>query len=306
AGKEENAAVDGRGEATLAEEGGLSGEEELGKERKAAYEQALEALLPSSPDEVRAYRRSLDAREEAMADWAPSALRSRTERVRLEPGFNPPLVELSPNLVTALVFTDSTGSPWPVVTTVLGSGNLFSAQLLEGQAANQVIVAPLSSHGHSNLVVSLKGKDIPLIARLSVNSAVSPDRQLDGLIIFQVQESGPLATPMAGLDHRPASAVDDLLYQMLDGITPEGSKAIKADPALEGESFTQIGPKIYLRTTRGLLWPAPIARVSGPGGVAVYEIPAVSSVMLHDADEALTVFLQGVETSRGESLEAWQ
>ncbi|MDR2368429.1 MAG: DotH/IcmK family type IV secretion protein, partial [Deltaproteobacteria bacterium] len=274
-----------------------------GDGRGEAFGRSLEILLPTTPEEVREYMKGLDAREEALSDGAPSAMRSRTERVRLEPGFKAPLVELSPNLVTALVFTDSTGRPWPVSAMVLGSGSLFSAELLEGQSSNQVIVSPLTGHGHSNLVVSLKGKDIPLIARLSTNSAVKADRRLDGLIIFQIQEAGPMALPGAAPEPGPAGPVDDILYGLLDGFMPEGAVPIEAEPALEGESFVQVGQNIYLRTTRGLLWPAPQARASGPGGLSVYELPAVPSVMLHDSDEVRTVVLRGVETVPAAGLE---
>ena len=213
------------------------------------------------------------------------------------------MIELSPNLVTALVFTDSTGSPWPVAATVLGSGSLFSAELLEGQSANQIVVAPLSNHGHSNLVVSLKGKDVPLIARLSTASAAKPGRRLDGLIIFQIQEAGPLAQPLPGGLPRPDGLVDGVLYSLLDGIIPEGAKVIEADPALEGESVVLAEGRLYLRTTRTLLWPAPQARVSGPGGLAVYELPLVPSVMLHDADQVRTVNLWGLAAERALSAE---
>jgi hypothetical protein len=44
------------------------------------------------------------------------------------------------------------------------------------------------------------------------------------------------------------------------------------------------------------MWPAPLAKVSGPGGLAVYELPVVPSVILHDANEVQTVNLTGVET----------
>jgi intracellular multiplication protein IcmK len=266
--------------------------------RKEAYERSLKILLPTTPEEVRGYRMKLDEREEAMSDSRPAAMRSRTERVRLEPGREAPLVELSPNLVTALVFTDSTGSPWPVAATVLGSGSLFSAQLLENGAANQVVVSPLSNHGHSNLVVSLKGNDIPLVVRLITSSAVDPARQLDGLIIFQIQEPGPGARPLVNGSVKPRQVVDALLYSLLDGVEPTRARAVIAEPALEGESFVQVGSNLYLRTTRALIWPAPQARVSGPGGLSVYELPPVPSVLLADRDEVFTVLLSGVEVER--------
>ena len=121
---------------------------------------------------------------------------------------------------------------------------------------------------------------------------------MDGLIIFQIQETGPLAQPFPGGDPKPAAVVDGILYAILDGVVPKGAKTLEADPALDGESFFQAGGSLYLRTTRALLWPAPQARVSGPGGLAVYELPLVPSVMLHDADEVRTVNLRGLEAER--------
>lgn len=250
---------------------------------QGAYERSLAILLPASPEEVRSYRQSQDERAEALADPPPAAMRSRTERVWLEPGASPPLVELSPNLVTALVFTDSTGQPWPVAATVLGSGALFSAQLLEGEPANQVIVSPLAGHGHSNLVVGLKGKDVPLVARLSTSPAARPGRRLDGLVVFQVQEPGPLALPGAPEAPGAGSVVGDVLYGLLDGLEPEGARPVEAEPALEGETFLRSGDSLYLRTRRRLMWPAHTAMVSGPGGVAVYELPPVPSVLVRDS-----------------------
>jgi hypothetical protein len=152
-------------------------------------------------------------------------------------------------------------------------------------------------------VIGLRGKEIPLIARLSTISAVNPDRVLDGLIIFQIQEPGPQAKPLALSGPKSTQLVDDLLYNLLDGLVPAEARVIEAEPSLEGESFIQIGTKLYLRTTRGLLWPAPGARVSGPGGLSVFEMPAVPSVLLNEADDIKTIILKGVETEQNTAYE---
>ena len=72
--------VTGTATATGAEEAKEKTREE---ERRLAYERSMEILLPTTPEEVRAYRQGLDAREEALAAGAPASMRSRTERVRL-------------------------------------------------------------------------------------------------------------------------------------------------------------------------------------------------------------------------------
>ncbi|MDR1486763.1 MAG: DotH/IcmK family type IV secretion protein, partial [Deltaproteobacteria bacterium] len=256
-----------------------------------AYERSLKELLPTSPEQVKAYRRSLDARQEALSDAPPDALRTRTVRVRLEPGFLPPLVELTPNLVTAMVFTDSTGSPWPVTSSVLGSGSLYTSEILTGEPANRIIVAPLGNHGNSNLIVTFAKKDIPLVIRLKTASALNSERQVDSLIVFQLQERGPQALPETLEDDYP-SVTDDILYSILDGLTPAGGRVLQPAPQLDGEIYTQLGEAIYLRTKHTLLWPAPRARVSGPGGLSVYEISPVSSILLSRQDGVVTIALE--------------
>jgi intracellular multiplication protein IcmK len=224
-------------------------------------------------------------------------MRTRTQRVRLEPGFKPPLVELTPNLVTALVFTDSTGQPWPIVNSVLGSGALFRTEVLEVEKGNQIIISPLSNHGHSNLVVTLKDNDIPMVIRLATASALKSGREVDTLIIFQVAGNGPSALTTGELPRLPIP-VNDSIYAVLDGLVPPGGRLLETSPAPEGERAIESGGSIYLRTGRSLLWPAPRARVAGPGRVWVYELPMVSVVLLSSGGEVGELTIEGIDAPR--------
>jgi intracellular multiplication protein IcmK len=257
-------------------------------ERQRAYERSLAELLPSSPEEILGWRRRADQREAALGDSPLGAMRTRTQPVRLEPGLVPPLVELTPNLVTALVFTDAAGRPWPIASSVLGSASLFKAEVLGGESASQIILSPAGNHGRSNLIVTLRDQQVPLVIRLEARSALDGGRRVDGLIIFQIQASGPQSDPDAALaepgspagGRPPAGVVGEALYAVLDGLLPEGGRILAAVPALDGETVVQTETSMFLRTRRGLLWPAPRARVSGPGGLSVFEIPATPTVLL--------------------------
>jgi intracellular multiplication protein IcmK len=256
------------GEAALAE-----------AERQAAYQRSLSELIPVSPDEIRDFRQKLDERDEALADSPPRALRTRTVRLSLSPGFQPPVVALTPNLVTALVFLDSSGSAWPVTSSVLGSGSLYRAEILKNDSDNRVIVSPQSAHGNSNLIITLQNHEIPLVIRLATKSGVRADRDADGLIIFQVQGRGPKAGPTE-TGAASGGPVDSLLYSVLDGVVPSGAAVLKAEPEAEGTTFLAAGGTLYVRTRHSLLWPGFSARVSGPGGWTVYEAPFQSPVLI--------------------------
>ena len=260
--------------------------------RQEAYQRSLEALLPVSPEEIKVFRQKLDQRDEALSDSPPKTLRTRTERLSLSPGFKPPEVELTPNLVTALVFLDSSGSAWPVTSSVLGSGNLYRSEVLKNDSDNRIIVSPLSSHGNSNLIVTLQNHEIPLVIRLVTRSGFSPDRSADGLIIFQVQGRGPKAAPE--LNKNASSApVDAVLYSILDGIAPSGSKVLSGEPLPSDTEFLKLNDKLYVRTRHSLLWPGWKARAAGPGGWTVFEAPLQSPVLIAAGDEIIRVSLQG-------------
>jgi intracellular multiplication protein IcmK len=256
------------------------GEAPIARARQEAYESSLRELLPASPDEIRMLRERADSREKAMADPPPGAIRTRTVSLSLEPGFTPPAVTLTPNLVTALVFLDSSGSPWPVSASVLGSSELFSAEVILDGSRNRVVLSPSGSHGSSNLVLALEGHDIPVVLRLETRSAAERGRSVDGLVIYQVRGRGPNAAPELTSSPAPPPVTADL-YGVLDGIWPEGSAILKSDPPVEETDFVKAGPTLYVRTRHALVWPASRARVSGAGGWTVFEAPLEGTALLN-------------------------
>jgi intracellular multiplication protein IcmK len=285
-------AVSRRGGDALREALEEAADEDRARARQEAYRRSLDELMPASPEEIRELRERADSRERAMADPPPGAIRTRTVSLSLEPGFRPPEVTLTPNLVTALVFLDSSGSPWPVSASVLGSGELFSAEVIADGARNRVVLSPAGSHGSSNLVLALEGHDIPLVIRIDTHSAAEAGgRNVDGLIIYQIAGRGPNAAPE--LTSSPAAPpVSPELYGILDGIRPEGSTTLVSDPPLDGTEFIRFGASLYVRTRHALVWPATRARVSGAGGLTVYEAPMEGSALINVGEEIRRVTLR--------------
>lgn len=249
------------------------------KARQAAFERSLNELMPTSPEQIQELRRKMDQRDKALTDTPPPVVHTRTECVSLQPGFAPPKIELTPNLVSVLVLVDRSGKPWPITSTTLGSGAYFTAQVLETSGKNQIVLSALTSHGNSNLILTLAGQDIPLVVLLETKSGLSEGRQTDGMIVYQVMERGPNAAPIVA--KTPVSGpVPAQLYSVLDGIAPEGARLVKFSPAVEDTRIYQLGDVLYLRTKHKLMWPSHRAQASGVGDFAVYEIQAVPSLMI--------------------------
>jgi intracellular multiplication protein IcmK len=263
---------------------------ERAEAQQEAYERSLRELLPASPEQIRVFRERADSRERALADPPPAAIRTRTVSLSLEPGFTPPAVVLTPNLVTALVLLDSSGSPWPVSASVLGSSELFTAEVIRDSSRNRVVLSPLTSHGSSNLVLALEGHDIPLVLRLETRSGVEEGRSVDGLVIYQVRGRGPLAAPELTSSPQPGPVSADL-YGVLDGIRPEGSTVLQASPPVGDTDFIRSGDTLYVRTRHALVWPASRARVSGAGGWTVFEAPLEDTALLNVGEDIRRVTL---------------
>ena len=164
-----------------------------------------------------------------------------------------------------------------------------------GSNSNQLSVSPQTDHGQSNLIVALRDKDVPLVIKLSTVSSLKPGRDIDALVTFQVGEAGPSSPPTVLALSAPKE-VDDVLYAILDGLVPKGGQILEAEPALEGERVVALGSSMYLRTNRSLIWPAARARVAGPGGVAVYEMLPVTTMVLSNGDETLDLKVPGADT----------
>jgi intracellular multiplication protein IcmK len=196
------------------------------------------------------------------------------------------VVELTPHLVTALVFLDDTGKGWPVTSSVLGSGTLFNIEVLEGENRNRVIVSPLSSHGNSNLIITLENHDVPIVISLETRTGIDPTRKVDGLIIYQVEGKGPYALPQTSknLVNNPVS---DLMYSILDGIKPQGSRKIDYEPVREDTILYSIGNTLYIRTKGSLMWPSHKAKAAGAAGYFVYETIMSPTVLMAIGEEVI-------------------
>ncbi|MDR2142732.1 MAG: DotH/IcmK family type IV secretion protein [Deltaproteobacteria bacterium] len=258
---------------------------------KKIYTELLKELMPLSPEEIKSARSIQDGRAQALIDAPPGSLINRAMILRLTPGLRPPKVTLTPGLVTALVFTTSTGQPWPITSSVLGNGAVFSAEPLK-ETEHQIMVSPLAHRGHSNLLVGLKGLDLPLMISLEIFSGQKPHRQVDGVVNFQIKNASRPATKDP--PDQITSGLNTAHY-LLAGRNPTDGVFLLSDPALPDSQIFQKnnGGPIYLRTPLEAQWPAWSEKVTNPRG-SVYEISPVNEIIVKNAGQLFRVNLPQV------------
>lgn len=236
-------------------------------------DESLRMMMPLEKQHIRQYRERVDERERALAP-VPPVLRTRTVRVRLEPGAVPSVVYTTANVPTSLVFHDSTGQNWPISSVTNGGAGFFHILRPDVPEANIINAIPVRDYGSAALVVTLQGKDVPLVISLLSDSIKGPDRKADGMVLFQIGHQGPnAAVPVIA---NIKETVSSELLAFLDHTPPNEAKRVRIEPASHDVSLWEFEGAYYLRTADTLVSPGWTAIVNGAGNVKCYEMPVTS------------------------------
>lgn len=244
---------------------------------QALFQESLRQMMPLSKDQIQEYREWSDQRDRALVPVSPS-LRSRTARVKLEPGGAPVVVRCTSGVASALVFHDATGQPWPVTSVTNGGPQAFQILRPELPEGNLLNIVPIAPYGSANIVVTLSKQDIPLVIRLESDSVRSPERNADGLVLFQLAHHGPNA--QAPLTRSIKDTASSELMAFLDHVPPSEAVRVRMEPKDEETTLWRLGDMHYLRTAHTLMWPAWSAVVNGAGGIRCYEMPITPRIMV--------------------------
>jgi intracellular multiplication protein IcmK len=266
------------------------------------YEQAKKNLLPLGPAEIRDFRNSRDAAQAAGFGGAPPQLKNREVSIGMAPGEQAPTVRLAPPFIAGVIFVDTSGAPWPI-TSVEGaaaSEGMFSVGWdAEGKVPphNLLTVRPLTNHVSANAVVTLQGCELPVGIVFDADSrnehGLAPT-EIDGLLTVKLWRLGPAAQRPA-VGPLPEPALNPRLRQFLYDTPPEGARDMPLDPPV-GKAWALDG-HLYLRTDRALRWPAWTAQAKAPGGVAIYELPSVPSLLVSIDGQTVSILVGGSDKS---------
>ena len=131
-----------------------------------SFQRAAAGLLPLAPDQIRNFMHKLEVTQEASIppSAGPPKGEVRVATLALDPGVEPPQVNLASGFVTTITIFDASGEPWPI--SDVGIGGNFEVQ--PATIGSHVIrIIPLTLHGIGNLSVLLKDLPTPIIFRLT-------------------------------------------------------------------------------------------------------------------------------------------
>ncbi len=257
-------------------------EEEAKLEREhnlKSYKRASEGLLPLSTDQIRAFMRKLEETQEASLPPHTGMPKGEVKvaTLSLDPGVDPPQINLAAGYVTTIAIVDQTGRPWPILD--VGVGGNF--EVTPTQAGSHVVrVVPLTRFSDGNLSVMLKDLPTPVIFRLSSGKETFHLR-----FDARIPKLGPQAKTPLIQRQRPGSGLvagDETISLILENAPPKDATRMKIGGVDARTKAWKLGDKIYVRTPLSLLSPAWNASVSSADGMTVYEVGEAPVLLLSD------------------------
>jgi len=240
-----------------------------------SYDKAATGLLPLSPDQVRDFMHKLEQTQNAaQTPYAGTPKgQTRISTLSLDPGVEPPQINLASGYVTTITMVDASGEPWPILD--VGVGGNF--EVSPTQAGTHVVrIMPLTRVGTGDLSVLLKDLPTPVIFRLNAGGP-TVDLRYDA----RIGKMGPGAKPQ--IISRPRlEAGDETLTLILENAPPGSAVRMKVGGLDARTKAWSVGDKVYVRTPLSLLSPAWNASVASADGTNVYEIGDAPVLLMSD------------------------
>lgn len=195
----------------------------------------------------------------------------------LSPGSTSPVIRVSKNRTTAIIITDISGQPWPIINYDGLSEQDFTVKRLDNPAPDGYVlsITPKGTFVTGNLTLILKGLPSPL----SIDF-VSAQKEVDAKTEIRVQGKGPNTQySSVGL---PAS-LDNNLLSILQGVPPTGSKELKVSTQAV-QAWLDLDGSMYVRTRYKIMAPAFEQVSTSPDGTYAYKMVAVPVVLYKTGD----------------------
>lgn len=204
---------------------------------------------------------------------------TRSLNVKFSPGVIPPVIRLSANMLTTIVFTDAAGNPWNI-NNVSMNRVLFSDGLLPSNAAqpqenpadnpersgkNILSLEPLNPVAYGNVAITLDGLDTPVIFILSTGQTevdLRVDARIPGLNPHRVAKSAFTAS------NTTTHSLDDTTLLFVDGSPPQDAVSLKTS-SREIDAWL-FNDEVVIRTDAQVIYPAFKSSVTSASGMTVY------------------------------------
>ncbi|MHB8565148.1 MAG: DotH/IcmK family type IV secretion protein [Acidiferrobacteraceae bacterium] len=254
----------------------------------AMFREIMLGNYPLTPTQIHALKHRARASQKAAAmPVAPVIMRSRVAEIIPQPGLLPLRMGVARGYVSALVFVDSQGHPWPVVS--IHNADATQIQAIPSKAlSNSVLLTPVAANPfvRGGIMVDLQGLDEP------VPVMVRSGGPADAILTVRVQGESPTAklpTPGGSTEQtlfgRHVRGQRSGLLHVLGGLPPNAKAIPVAFPdagrSLQSAQGWVLHQRLWLRLPRNttLFSPAWQRRASAQGWTA-YEIPVISEVLV--------------------------
>lgn len=252
----------------------------------SAFATMVRNVLPLTPEQIKTLHYLFNQSQQASAQYPgiPPKPTSTSLIVNLAPGAAPPVIRLQQGFVTSLVFVDATGAPWPIKAFDLGNQNDFNVQW--DQKGNTLMVQALSRYNSGNIGVLLQGLDTPIMITL-LPGQTAVDYRAD----LRIPKLGPNPNPVLG--GLPATE-DPQLIGVLDGIPPDGARALVVQGAGEDCQAWLYNNNLYVRTPMTILSPAFISTMSSADGTHAYQLQPAPVVLALSRGKTVKLTIEGL------------
>jgi intracellular multiplication protein IcmK len=240
----------------------------------AAFQQLLNQYFPLTPQQIHEFKNAAAEEQKASAmppGEAPPESSSTIIPVSLKPGGIEPVVRIGQGMISSLVFTDASGSVWPVTSYLVGDPASFNVQW--DKQSGVLMVQGQKLYSETNIGVMLQGLSVPVMLTLLVGQ-----KNYDYLDYIRVQAY--MSGDISGQQQQPVPQAPDYLMDILSGVPPQGAAPVQTTSS-DIQVWAYNGD--YLMLTQGtLLSPAWTSTASStpPNVYHAYELPAAPVVIL--------------------------
>lgn len=206
----------------------------------------------------------------------------------LSPGAVPLVVRMSRSMGSTLVFTDMSGTPWPVKGYKNFNESLFDVEN-PSEGGNLLTIRPNSYYGAANVMVVLEGLSTPIVL-----TAVTGQKEVDYRLDVKVPGANP-KHPAALPASIGAAAPDQptWLSPFLDGLPPKEAKKLQSNtPVVRA---WQDGENYVIVTRASLLSPAYLDSLGAADGTRAYSIHRTPTILVSVDGNPVKVDLNEVQ-----------
>lgn len=261
--------------------------------------------LQMTPEQMRSIKEMLlTQKRSASTPYPTTAIPvTRSLGVKFESGLTPPIIRLSANMLTTIVFTDGAGNPWNIESVALNrqlfsdgadvkSGisnteNNDSGEKPTNLVRNILSIEPLNPVAYGNVIVTLEGFDKPVILMLATGQ-----QEVDMRVDARISGINPNRIKKSNFNPNMSTTMDEAVLLFVDGTPPEDVERMKVSS--NSISAWRFNDELVVRTNKTIIYPAYKSSVTSSSGISVYRFDVENqSVTISDMNgQPSTIYIE--------------